>query len=1239
MTSGRILFSMVFGLMPCVAFAADPPFVPFRSGIIRGGDPAMHVKVRVTGVKQLSLISRGDPNFQFAHVDWGDAKLLDANGKATYLSDLKPIGVEQPYGMPRRDKSHRGGPLRIGPRSFQRGWGTHAPSELRFALDGDYEWFEAWVGIDAVAGDDGHVRVLVDNRVKPDARLAELNAPALRRAIVDLSDSFGDAYRDGPRFLARLDAIEASLDALDATDAQAVSTAVDSFETLRREALAANPLLDFDRLLLVARRPIANGKPGDPNTCDAWGVGLPRSSHGNSSLARGAHDNEIAVVSPVGPAGRLSTVFRPPPGRWVGDVDLRFDGQRMLFSMRDESGRFRVFETRVDGAQPRRVSPAEPADVDSYDPCYLPDGRIVYCGSGCFQGVPCNKSDVAVLYRMNADGSGIRQLCFEQDHDFNPVMLPSGRVLYLRWEYSDLPHSNSRILFSMNPDGTGQMAFYGRNSYWPNALFGARPIPGHPARFVGVVAGHHGSNREGELVLFDADRGRREAGGAVQRVPGFGKPVEPTVRDELTAASWPKFVHPFPLSEKYFLVSCKLHARAPWDIYLADVFDNLLPLYHVDGFGLFEPIPLRATVPPPVIPDRTDPARTDATVYLTDVYRGAGLAEVPRGTVKRLRLVTYHFAYQGMGGLLGTVGLDGPWDVKRVVGTVPVEPDGSALFRVPANTPISIQPLDEQGKALQLMRSWFVGMPGETVSCVGCHEPQRTAPMVTTDTLAARKPPAEITPWLAGERNFSFKRDVQPVLDRYCVGCHDGGDAEGRTVEPDLRGNVFTEDYRSFIAGNGGGAGGRYFSIAYYELARRVRRPGIESDLHMLGPLEYHADTTQLVQLLAKGHHGVELDDRAWDRLITWIDLNAPFHGTWTEIGWDPGEQRRRRRELRRLYAGVDEDPEALAEMPAAVVAHEPPPPTSQPSSAEVDCPGWPFDREEAARRQAAAGPNVRRTIDLGDGVAMDLALIPPGRFVMGQSDGQPDERPECAVDVEGPFWIGTCEVSNRQFARFDARHDSRFESKNGYQFGVTGFDLSGPDQPVVRVSWNRALAFCRWLSQRSGLSCTLPTEAQWEYACRAGTDSAAWFGTVDDDFSACANVADVALGRFASDPYAILKPLPQYTKYDDWIPRDRRYDDRGLVTVPVGRYRANAWQLFDMHGNVAEWTRTAYRPYPYESGDGRDSAAVTGPKVVRGGSWRDRPERCRSAFRLAYPAWQRVYNVGFRVVVVPDDS
>ncbi|MBI2481409.1 MAG: hypothetical protein HYV60_23055, partial [Planctomycetia bacterium] len=246
------------------------------------------------------------------------------------------------------------------------------------------------------------------------------------------------------------------------------------------------------------------------------------------------------------------------------------------------------------------------------------------------------------------------------------------------------------------------------------------------------------------------------------------------------------------------------------------------------------------------------------------------------------------------------IGVDASWDtVKIVLGTVPVHEDGSAMFQVPANTPITVQPLDAQGKALQLMRSWMTAMPGETQSCVGCHAPANATP-AARHTLASQQGPAAIDPWYGPARGFSFKREVQPVLDKYCVGCHNGSASVDGSEIPDLTERESTDP--------------RGFSPSYLELHRFVRRPGAETDYHLLPAAEYHASVSELVQLLEKGHHNVQLDAEVWDRLVTWIDLNVPFHGTWHEAQGAErvGGQDVRRRELRQLYAGLDDDPEVV---------------------------------------------------------------------------------------------------------------------------------------------------------------------------------------------------------------------------------------------------------------------------------------------------------------------------------------
>ena len=1054
----------------------------------------------------------------------------------------------------------------------------------------------------------------------------DANPEAVRLAIEDLAATFGSKYAKGGEYLKRLETLAGQFkevqEAAARGEADAKERAVkvsDALQSLRREALLANPLLDFDKLLLVKRG------------AKSPSLGLPRNWQSNSSLPKTGFDDEIAVLSPVGTEGQLATLYRPEGGRFTGDVDLHFDADRMLFSMPGSNSRWQVFEIRTDGTGLRQLTGEQP-DVDSYDACYLPGGKIIFTSTGCFVGVPCvyGSSHVAVLYVMDADGRNIRQLGFDQEHDWCPAVLSNGRVLYARWEYTDTPHSNTRLLFHMNPDGTEQMEYYGSNSYWPNSTFYARPIPGHPTKVVGVIGGHHDNPRMGELVIFDPAAGRREAAGAVQRIPGHGKKVEAIIRDGLTNSSWPKFLHPYPLSERHFLVSCKPTPQSLWGIYLVDTFDNFVLLKELPGYALLEPIPLKKTRRPSVIPEKVNLQRKDAVVYIPDIYVGNGLKGVPRGTVKQIRLFTYHFAYQGMGGLLGVVGMDGPWDIKRVVGTVPVNEDGSAKFRIPANTPLSLQPLDAEGKAMQLMRSWMTAMPGEVVQCAGCHEPQNTAPPLK-QTAALNQAPAEIKPWYGPLRGFNYAREVQPVIDRYCVGCHDGKPRPDGTVTCNLRGDQKITDWKIITPGNGGSHGGK-FSVGYAELHRYVRRPGIESDYHMLEPMEYHADSTQLVQMLKKGHYHVKLDAEAWDRLVTWIDLNCPYHGTWGEELATPGVQRQRRRELLKLYAGVDDDPEAVPETPAEPPEFVMPEPLPKPQAQSLPCPGWPMDAATAAGRQASAGPVTRRTVDLGEGMTLELVLIPAGEFVMGSTAGQVDERPLSRVRIEQPFWIGTCEVSNQQFARFDAAHDSRVETKNAYQFGIHGYPMNEPEQPVVRLTWKQATAFCRWLSAKTGEPFSLPTEAQWEYACRAGTATPFFYGPAGADFSKFANVADAKMTEFVTNPYTVFTPLANPPKYDDWIPKDSRYNDGSLLTAAPGKYGPNAWGLLDVHGNAAEWTLSTYRPYPYDARDRRDDGKPDGRKVVRGGSWRDRPKRCTSSFRLSFQPWQKVYNVGFRV-------
>ncbi len=1008
-------------------------------------------------------------------------------------------------------------------------------------------------------------------KARAKAQPVTVNWDALELAVRDLTDTFGARYPRGDEFLRRLK------EQREAGDAEAA-------RALQHEALLANPLLDFEQLLVVRR--------------NAGRLGLPRNWQSNSCLPKNGYDNEIALLD--WREGTFMTLFRPEKGEFVGDVDLHFDATRLLFSMPGTNGRWQVHELHLANPSPKELPLIAAKDVDNYDACYLPSGNIIFGSTAPFVGVPCVRggSHVSNLYLLEQTSGAIRRLTFDQDHDWCPTVLNSGRVLYLRWEYSDIPHYVSRILFHMNPDGTEQMEYYGSNSYWPNAMFYARPIPHHPSRFVAVVGGHHDDPRMGELVLFDSARGRHEADGALQRIPGHGKPVEPIILDGLVRRSWPKFLHPWPLSAKYFLVSARPSSRAHWGIYLVDVFDNMTLIKETLEHALLEPVPLRAVQPPPVVPDKVQLGAKDATIYCADIYTGDGLKGVPRGTVKQLRVITYHFAYRGMGGQVDRVGLDGPWDIKRVLGTVPVEPDGSFLFRAPANTPIAVQPLDAEGKAVQLMRSWMTAMPGEVLSCVGCHEKQNTPPPAE-QTAAVQREPSRIAPWYGPTRGFSFEREVQPVLDGHCVRCHDGGKREDGKILP----NFTTQPAEHPPGPANSYRSGTRFSPSYLALRRHVRSATIESDMHLLPPYEFHADTARVVRMLRRGHQGVKLAPEAWDRLVTWIDLNTPYHGTWHELCGEKRvmHQRDRRHEMLKRYAGIDEDPEAIPEL----VPH-----AGEPSSG-----GKPVavPRPVVAPRVTGAIPAVReRVVELGEGLQFAMCYVPAGELA-GVSDGG-QSRSACRK-IDRPFWIGKFEVTNEQFARFDPDHDSRLEHGDFLQFSVRerGYPVNGPKQPVCRVSRDRAAAFCGWLSERTGETFALPTEAQWEWACRAGTDLPLWYGGEDVDFAPFENLADKQLWRV--DTFGFR--LPSGAVYT-WRPAVETVDDGHRVSAAAGSYKPNPWGLHDMHGNVAEWTRTT---------------AADDRSVVCGGSWYSRPGEARAATRRAHHPWQGVFDVGFRVV------
>ncbi len=1224
-----------------VAAAAETP-------VVRGAEKAVAVSEGVEGREEVKLVATiGPDTYDYDQAIWCEPVFVMKDGTLVDATTLELRAPKAGWGKIEANRVNWGGSkvARVGGESFRRFICAHAPSSVILPVPKGAVRFEAKGGLTAPKGK-GSCTFKVEAGDFSRRERAEQIASRARGALEAIDRLAAYRREKSPELTAKVNealsgieevrktlaAVDAGKDMSNAEMEAAEHALVRMDDVKRRLMIDLNPAVAFDRLLFIRRR---NNRQH-----------LPCNWQSNSMLPRDGHDNELCVLDIRGARGARAlpgateVLYKPAGGRPIIDVELHWNADRLLFSGIGASNAWHVMELDLATRKVRQVTRDNAGDINHYDPCYVPDGRIIFTCTALKYAVPCvwGDSPVANLFRCNADGSGMELLGNDQEHAWCPEIMPDGRVMYLRWEYTDIPHANSRILFTCNPDGTNQRAFYGSNSFWPNSMFYARPIPGKPTQFVAVLTGHHGLRRQGQLGLFDVTKGTEEGEGAIQLMPGYGKPVDPIVRDQLYNGTWPMNLHPFPLDDTTFLVARRNKGERNFSIYLIDRFDNELCLLREAGHDLCEPVPLMKTPVPHAQPDRIVPGATTAQVYIANIYEGPGLKNIPVGTVKNLRLYTYTFGFKNEGGLYGSIGLDGPWDMRRTLGTVPVNADGSAYFKVPANTPIAVQPLDAEGQSLQVMRSWFTARSGEYLSCAGCHEKQSF--VARAPRVAANLPLEEIRPWRGPERNFEFAREVQPVLDAFCVRCHNEPDPPQEKLfgnfkwKPDLRGTSMVTNWHSRAHGRVWEKFGGKFSIPYFNLVRFVRHPGIESDIHLFEPMEWHAETTELMMMLDKGHHGVKLSEEARDRLITWIDFNTPYHGRWqTIVGKEALDREKLREERRALYTGVRQNHEDI-ETPAPVLKDTLSSKKKPKGGEPLKIAGWPFD---PATKPAAPAPAIK----LADGVEIALVAIPGGSFVMGRNEakGPRDEHPAARVDVK-PFQIGAREITNREFRQFDPSHDSRHETRHGYQFGVTGYDVNGDDLPAVRVNWNKAVAFCEWLSKKTGRTVRLPTEAEWEWAARAGSDKPFWWGGVDDDFAKYANLADISLSDYAGNPYEQDRVKARYGNtenlFDNWVPQAHNVNDGAFLQEKSGKWKPNPWGLYDMHGNVWEWTQSKYAPYPYAANDGRNAPGGDDRRVVRGGSWYSRPKLSTASFRRAYRPYAPVYDVGFRVVVEP---
>ncbi|MBM4091548.1 MAG: hypothetical protein FJ276_19290, partial [Planctomycetes bacterium] len=699
----------------------------------------------------------------------------------------------------------------------------------------------------------------------------------------------------------------------DASESQRRRVYLDARHAVRR-LVFANPLLDFDRLLFVKRFT----QESYPDVClnhMPW-VSKPggdlcvlHARQPGAGLFSAVADPPVqeAAATPLGLTYVLNAALGPGH---VHGMDLFWDGSRIVFGYararsnqppdgwldRSQSYRLRcteepthIFEIGIDGGNLRQLTTGEWSDLD---PTYAPNGDIVFVSERCGTSLQCNEYDKdetsCNLYVMRPDGSGIRRLSVNKDGDYLPHTLDNGLIAYTRWEYHERSWAYIQSIWTIRPDGTGADAIFKQHFVDPWALEDTRSIP-NSAKLVSIATGHH-TLAVGPLVIVDTALGINEPRGigivtlGVKPPEGGmdGVPVpEGGVHDNGGFYSTP-----WALSEKFFLVSYT-HGDTSTDpvgygLYLVDVFGNKELIYRDPAISCFTPIPLRARKTPPIIPAAIDLTQDYASCVISDVSFGSeGLAPERIRYVRVAEPIGWPYDNQ-LGGQ--RYGEKGPtlinWTPIRILGDVPVEKDGSAHFRVPPDTAVYFQLLDENRMELRRMRSFISFQPGEQRACSGCHESRGVSPRNIPEPLAASLPPPQPLPPPWGDRPVSFLRDIQPILDRHCVTCHSGLKPAG---DLDFFGGL--TEWSSQYEQHWGKVPGYGFNRAFETINKAqlvaIAEPNLQ-DASITPPLAYGAHKSKLFATLINAPHTerVSLSDDERLRLTMWMDANAPYHDT-----------------------------------------------------------------------------------------------------------------------------------------------------------------------------------------------------------------------------------------------------------------------------------------------------------------------------------------------------------------------
>jgi len=561
--------------------------------------------------------------------------------------------------------------------------------------------------------------------------------------------------------------------------------------------------------------------------------------------------------------GELTALLVDPRGG-VRDPQVSYDGKRILFSYRPgDTENYHLYELALEEsgsdegeAVPggRRMKQLTSGPFDDIEPAYLPDGGIVFVSSRCKRWVNCWLTQVAVLHRCDADGTNIRALSSNNEHDNTPWPLPDGRILYTRWEYVDRSQVHFHHLWAANPDGTAQMIWFG-NLHPGITMIDAKPIPG-----------------TGKIVAsFSPGHGQREHDGVITVVDPKGGPDAKELSRSISKGA--HFRDPWAFSENCFLAASR-GALVVMDG--SGRTEEILKLPAEDlaaGLECHEPRPVAPRAREFVIRSRVKTEEANGSFLLADVNHGRNMSGVKQGEIKKLLVLeTLPMPVHYTGGM-EPISYGGTFTLERILGTVPVERDGSAYFEVPAMRSVFFVALDENDMAVKRMQSFTSVQPGEMISCVGCHEHRSQAPRAEFhETLAVRKPAARIEPVRDLPDVFDFPRDVQPVLDALCVDCHGyeqttrGGPRAGRLILTGDRGPIYSHSY-------------------YMLTIARLFVDGRNQPKSNYEPRALGSSASRLLTMLDGSHYGVQATRQQKALLRLWIESAAAYPGTYAALG------------------------------------------------------------------------------------------------------------------------------------------------------------------------------------------------------------------------------------------------------------------------------------------------------------------------------------------------------------------